>query len=234
MKMVIKEWKTYERQYCIDLDRGTFEKSEIPVNTNAYGKQTTPWKSKARIRNEYLALKLVKEFTNIPAPEAFRLREIDGCLSVTMEYVPGIALDDLPQSIRSIAVAKADKFINELVLPQLAALKSHTNGALTGDIIPPRRVAERYPKASWRPITKLAHDFTYCHNDLGQHNILCDPKTGDVVSIIDWEYAGYYDDSFEGSLWQSPHNEIVYDEDEVANLAARLNDLNQGETIFSG
>ena len=222
--MVKKEWETYERKYCIDVDKNTFTKTEIPINTNAYGKQTTPWKSKERIRNEYLALKLIKEATTIPVPQPLSVKEKDGSLSVTMEYVAGVALDDLPQNIRPAAVAKANKFIKEVVLPQLASLRSNCNGALTGDIIPPRRVADRYPSSVWNSIKMPTNVFTLCHNDLGQHNILCDQETGDVLSIIDWEYAGYYDHRFEGLLWQKPHNEIIHDEGEVDKLASRLTD----------
>jgi aminoglycoside phosphotransferase (APT) family kinase protein len=217
--MARKEWKVYERKYCIDFDQKTFTKTEIPVSINAYGMQTTPWKSRERITNEYLALKLIEKTTTIPVPRPLSLIEKDGCLSVTMEYVPGVGLDVLRESIRPAAVKKANKFIQDVVLPQLARLESDCNGALTGDIIPPRRVAEKYENAHWESKRSPTKPFTFCHNDLGQHNILCDKETGDILSIIDWEYAGYYDSSFEGSLWLKPCHETVKDEKEIEKLA---------------
>ncbi|PTU24276.1 hypothetical protein P175DRAFT_0505954 [Aspergillus ochraceoroseus IBT 24754] len=34
------------------------------------------------------------------------------------------------------------------------------------------------------------HEYVFCHNDLGQHNIIVDPQTLKIRAIIDWEYAG--------------------------------------------
>ncbi|KAJ4580988.1 hypothetical protein HRR90_003535 [Exophiala dermatitidis] len=223
--MTKREWSTYERQYCIDHDAQTFTKTEIHHNTNARGERTTPWKSTERIKNEYYALRLVKKNTTIPVPQPLLLEKGPTGWSVTMEYVAGTPLDELPENIRAAAVQNADRYINDLVLPQLAKLKSRRSGALTGDVIPPRRVIERYPGKKWTPVIRTqTQSFVFCHGDLGQHNILCDPSTGNVVSIIDWEYAGYYDQFFEGRLWLKPFHETEHDDDETALLERSLTD----------
>lgn len=134
---------------------------------------------------------------------------------ITIAYVPGKPLDELPENIQATAVQKADLYINNTVLPQLASLTSDCTGSLTGDIIPPRRVAEQFPDKVWAPRKAPT---VFCHDDLGQHNILCDPPTGDVLYIIDWEYAGYYHQSFEGRLWLKPYHETEHDKGEVACL----------------
>ncbi|EXJ81359.1 hypothetical protein A1O3_07650 [Capronia epimyces CBS 606.96] len=193
--MTVKEWETYERKYCIDSDNNTFRKTEIPSNTNLYGKQTTPWKSAARIKNEYQTLRFIKTHTTIPVPEALSIENRDGCWSVLTEYVDGIPLDDLPDNIRPAAVKKAQEFIEQVVLPQLSRLRSRVNGTLSGEVIPPRRVADMFPNTEWM---------------------------GDVVSIIDWEYAGYYHQCFEGALWLKPHTETTHSETETAFLASKL------------
>ncbi|KIW17157.1 hypothetical protein PV08_04348 [Exophiala spinifera] len=149
--MAKKEWSTYERRYCIDSDARTFTKTEIHHNTNVRGELTTPWKSTERIVNEYYALQLVKKKTTIPVPQPLLLKKELTSWSITTEYVAGTALDELPGNIRATAVPNADRYINDLVLPQLATLKSRCSGALTGDVIPPRRVIEKYPEKKWTP-----------------------------------------------------------------------------------
>ena len=219
-----KEWATFERTYRIDSAGGTFTKTEILFNTNIHGEPTTPWKSTARLRNEYSTLKFIREHTTIPVPQPLCTGEVDGCHYVVMEHIHGVALDDLPKDIRAGAVERAIKFIEDLVLPQLRNLKSDRNGSLDGQIIPPRRVVERYKGVEWFPQKAPTKKFQFCHNDLGQHNILCDRQTGDVISIIDWEYAGYYEQPFEGLLWRKPHHELTHDEQEIDDLARCLGD----------
>lgn len=139
-----------------------------------------------------------------------------------MEYAPGVGLDELHESIRLTAVLKASKFIQDVVLPQWAILKSDRSGAQTEDIIPPRLVAEKYWSTPWESKQAPTHIFTFCHNDLGQHSILCNQDTGNVLPIIDWEYAGHYGDSFEGSMWLKPYHESFHDEKEIEKQACRL------------
>jgi Choline/ethanolamine kinase len=121
-----------------------------------------------------------------------------------MERVHGVALDDLPAEVRPGAVQRAIKFIEGTMLPQLRSLKSDRNGSLHGEIIPPRRVVERYKDTEWIPHKAQAKVCHFCHNDLRQHDILCDRQTGDVISIIDWEYAGYYDQHFDDRFGGRP------------------------------
>lgn len=216
------EWDVYERKFCIDWEKETFTKTEIPVNTNLYGEETRPWMSRERITNEFLTLQLIREATTIPVPEPLSMTEEDGAVSVTVKYIYGVMIDDLAESIKGAAVLKADKFIRETVLPQLASLQSDRSGALTGHVIPPRRVAERFKDVTWDCIQMPTKVFTFCHNDLAQHNILCHEETGDVVAIIDWEYAGYYEPGFETPLWLRPYTENIFTDEEVDEMASQL------------
>lgn len=44
----------------------------------------------------------------------------------------------------------------------------------------------------------------FCHNDLSAHNVIVDPETLKVNAIIDWEYAGFFPEHFEGMFFRRP------------------------------
>ncbi|MCJ1265527.1 hypothetical protein MMC22_005407, partial [Lobaria immixta] len=46
--------------------------------------------------------------------------------------------------------------------------------------------------------------FVFCHNDLGQQNIIVNSETLITAAIIDWEFAGYYPPFFEYPFFQDP------------------------------
>ncbi|KAK5955706.1 hypothetical protein OHC33_003347 [Knufia fluminis] len=218
----VVKWETYERSYTVDPVRGEFRKTEIPHNVNIYGKQTRPWKSAARMKNEFLTLQFIRQFTNIPVPKPIYMEELDGAMSIVVEYIPGVPLDELPDTIRATAVEKATRLIEDNVLPQLRKLTSRHNGSLSGEVISPRRVQEESTKQEWSRIESLEPRFHFCHNDLAQHNILCDPQSGEVLAIIDWEYAGYYESVFEKPFWLHPFHEHSIDKEEISKLESLL------------
>ena len=45
-------------------------------------------------------------------------------------------------------------------------------------------------------------DLVFCHNDLSTHNVIVDPETLAVKAIIDWEYAGFFPEEFEGMFFR--------------------------------
>lgn len=47
-------------------------------------------------------------------------------------------------------------------------------------------------------------DLVFCHNDLSTHNVIVDPETLKVKAIIDWEYAGFFPEEFEGMFFRRP------------------------------
>jgi len=47
-------------------------------------------------------------------------------------------------------------------------------------------------------------DLVFCHNDLSTHNVIVDPETLCVKAIIDWEYAGFFPEEFEGMFFYRP------------------------------
>lgn len=172
----------------------TFTKIEIPSWIDIEGKMQTPWMSRERLENEYTVLKYISERTTIPVPKPLRLGYIDGCLALTTEWVDGVLFDDLSPKIRSTSYL--DDYVRTTILPQLNALTSQTSGTIRGVVLPPRWEFDIFPRRQWYPQTSAKEEFHFTHNDLSQHNFLCNKETGRVKAIIDWEFAGFYPSFF--------------------------------------
>ncbi|KAJ4525226.1 hypothetical protein HRR83_000903 [Exophiala dermatitidis] len=181
-----------------------------------------------RLKNEYTASKLVAERTTIPVPKPLRLEYIEGCLAMTSELVDGVPFSSLAPHIRSLLYL--DDYVQTFVLPQLKLLKSHTYGTIDGAVLPPRRVFDNYPGRQWFPRKSKEEEYHFTHNDLSQHNFLCDRHTGEVIAVIDWEFAGFYPGYFEAPLWRASYDEIEDDEDEIGQLLHFLESPNTSHT----
>ena len=46
-----------------------------------------------------------------------------------------------------------------------------------------------------------SEELVFCHNDLS-NNVIVDPGALKVNAIIDWEYAGFYPEQFEGKFFK--------------------------------
>ncbi|KAG6288067.1 hypothetical protein E4U09_005758 [Claviceps aff. purpurea] len=124
-----------------------------------------------RIRNEAAVLQFVAKHTTIPVPEFLDLW-------VTAQL-------------------KSD------ILPQLRRLRRNFMGSPDPElpVIPPRRFWQAKEKRVWPSMTKDTDEYVLCHTDLGGQNILVDPNTFKIVSILDWETAGFFPQEWELPLW---------------------------------
>lgn len=66
-------------------------------------------------------------------------------------------------------------------------------------------------------------ELVFCHNDLSPSNIIVDPDTLKINAIIDWEYAGFYYESFESPFYRRNGPSVaigdeVDDADELASI----------------
>jgi Choline/ethanolamine kinase len=60
-----------------------------------------------------------------------------------------------------------------------------------------------YHLAEWQQQTSVEEEFVFCHGDLSQNNILVNPKTLQIVAIIDWEYGGFFPQDHEIPFYES-------------------------------
>ena len=204
------EWELpADRHYT--LTSTTFTKRQLRQlerYNNIYGELiTVPW-SRERLENERDALIFISQNTTIRVPKVLHFSVEDGGASVTMEAVDGETMDVLAKTLDEGDQEKLNRnvfqYINETVLPQLNQLTSSTLGSVQGKIVPPYRLQDKRERTHWPSKTSATKDFVYCHNDLAQHNIVVNPETLQVVSIIDWEFSGFYPRGFEFPFWLTP------------------------------
>ncbi len=148
-----------------------------------------------RYRIDVAVQKYLREHTNIPVPAFATTYEDDGAMHLAEEFVPGVQMDELTDGER--------KVVEKELLQHLATLKSlrsDTPGVPGEELaVPPQRVCDFHYKyhSCWRPRNGVKGDFVMCHGDLGQHNVLVDPKTLKITAIIDWEFGGFWPEWFE-------------------------------------
>ena len=172
--------------------------------------------SQQRLFNEYTTLKYIEKNTTIPVPKALRFEYIDKCFAITTELVAGVPFDELNPQIRSTSYL--DDYVQTTVLPQLRVLRARVSGTIDGIVLPPRRILDKHPRRQWSPRMSDQYEYRFVHNDLSQHNFLCDEQTGRVTALIDWEYSGFYPAYFEAPLWRSIHTEVEDDPEDDRRL----------------
>lgn len=186
---------------------------------NIYGIDTSKKWPAQRIQNEVTALELIREKTTIPVPQVLDVglgqsQNGDGA-SLTVERVDGIELNKIKETCRqaphgrvpdghtlknctacqAIANRNAERFITDIMLPQLKSLTSSQTG-LNGIVIPPPWVTEYDRRETWSSKTSTQQSFVFCHGDLGPQNLMCDPVTLEILHVVDWENAGYLEEEF--------------------------------------
>lgn len=75
---------------------------------------------------------------------------------------------------------------------------------------------QRKPHNSWRP-REGKGDYVFCHNALGQHNVIVDPESLKINAIIDWEFGGFWPEWFERRFWErsGPSAALEGEDDDV-------------------
>ena len=165
------------------------------------------WKTDAAV------LQYLSEHTNIPLPPLHCTFEDDGAFYHVTGYVPGVAMMDLNEAQKRIVSEELQRHVGTL-----RALRSNTPG-VPGETLmcPPLRVTCGGWKVDscWRPRDDIGEgDYVFCHNDLGQHNVIVDPDTLKINAIIDWEFGGFWPEWFEHAFWKRPGPSVIEGEDD--------------------
>lgn len=105
----------------------------------------------------------------------------------------GIGLRHVDEALLPTAVTKVTAQLESEILPQLRCLRRNFMGSPNPEllVIPPRWLWAWKEKRVWPSMIKEADEYVLCHTDLDRQNILVDPSTFKIVSIIDWETAGF-------------------------------------------
>lgn len=163
------------------------------------------WKPPANLpqrwKTDAAVLVYLREKTNIPLPRFQFTFEDDGAFYFSSELVSGISMVHLTEEQKQVVTKELLEHV-----ATLKTLRSDTPGVPGQTLLcPPYRVHTSFWKthSCWQLKPGLEKgDYVFCHNDLGQHNVLVDPDTLKINAIVDWEFAGFYPEWFEQPYWK--------------------------------
>ncbi|KAK3944872.1 hypothetical protein QBC46DRAFT_404054 [Diplogelasinospora grovesii] len=182
----------------------TFIKREVP-----------PQRRQKNQRGEYIIDPFVKELFQIEA-SALRLLsgpDENGLAFVETELLSGIPGSRVREECRmpdgekhvdagectlceEKAWANAESYITNVVLPELAKLRSKTMG-LDGKVVPPPWVRYHDNRPTWPSKTSDTDQYILCNWDIGAHNMMFEYGMLEVIAVYDWENAGYFPPEFQ-------------------------------------
>ncbi|KAG6092973.1 hypothetical protein E4U31_006978 [Claviceps sp. LM219 group G6] len=191
-----------------------------------------------RLRNEAAVLQFVAKHTTIPVPEFLDLWEENGLVHLKTALVEnGIELRHVDESLLSMALMSVTAQLESDILPQLRRLRRNFMGSPNPElpVVPPRRFWNFKGTRVWPSMTKDTDEYVLCHTDLDRQNILVDPNTFKIVSILDWETAGFFPQEWELPLWtvQGQEQYRMSEEAHRREMTSDSFDLS-GTTMLSG
>ncbi|KAG5956114.1 hypothetical protein E4U57_002847 [Claviceps arundinis] len=157
-----------------------------------------------RLRNEAAVLQFVAKHTTIPVPEFLDLWEENGVVYLKTALVENaVELRNVDGALLSTAIMSVTAQLESDILPQLRRLRRNFMGSPNPElpVIPPHRFWRAKEKRVWPSMMKDTDEYVLCHTDLDRQNILVDPNTFKIVSILDWETAGFFPQEWELPLW---------------------------------
>ncbi|RCI07397.1 hypothetical protein L249_1365 [Ophiocordyceps polyrhachis-furcata BCC 54312] len=157
-----------------------------------------------RLRNEAAVLQFIAKHTTIPVPALLDLWEDNGLVYLKTALVrDGIELRHVDEALLSTATESVTAQLESDIFPQLRRLRRNFMGSpdLKLPVIPPRRLWDWKEKRVWPSMMKDTDDYVFCHTDLDRQNILVDPNTFKIVSILDWETAGFFPQEWDLPFW---------------------------------
>lgn len=156
-------------------------------------------------------------------PKLYGCFEDDSAVYLVREYVKGATMASLNPEQRKQIEPELEGY-----LETLRSLKSNVWGGPSGIVIPPYRIMVRSPRPQWKMKARESKDLVFCHNDFSAQNVIVDPVNLKVKAIIDWEYAGYYPQEFEGMFFRRPGPSVALD-GEVNDEKRLLNMMHANE-----
>jgi len=94
------------------------------------------------------------------------------------------------------AWANAESYVTNVVLPELAKLRSKTMG-LDGKVVPPPWVRYHDNRPTWVSKVSDTDQYVFCNWDIGAHNMMFNYGTLEVIGVYDWENAGFFPPEFQ-------------------------------------
>ncbi|KFY75637.1 hypothetical protein V499_04396 [Pseudogymnoascus sp. VKM F-103] len=198
-----------DRKYFFNINNTTFIKRTLRRSEwmyNMTGNLVVPSTTmRYRLENEASCLKYLAT-TNIPIANLQGIFQDDGAMYLMTQYIEGVSMTHLEPEQKSIVKRELEGYLD-----MLKSLKSKTPGIPGSTLICPhyRFFKDQRKMSVWRIKDNVQlgdgeEEFVFCHNDLGQHNVIVDPETLKIKAIIDWEFSGFFPGWFEAAFWEKP------------------------------
>ena len=159
-----------------------------------------------RWKNDIAIRRYLRENTDIPVPRSGCAFEDDGAFYLLTEYIEGVVMSRLKRDQKKVVAEELERH-----MATLKALESEVPG-IPGEplMCPPQRVNRNQWRqdSCWRPRRRRG-GYVFCHNDLGQDNVIVDPETLEIKAIVDWGAGGFWPEWYERSFWQRPGASVV-------------------------
>jgi len=103
--------------------------------------------------------------------------------------VDGVPMQNLSKAERLSLLPELRRYIM-----QLKTLRSDIAGGPSRILRPPDIVSwtSRNSNVTWKQIKAQGENFVFCPGDLQCSNVVFNPQTLKITTILDWDYAGYY------------------------------------------
>lgn len=161
-----------------------------------------------RWKNDAAIVRYLREKTDIPLPRLLGTWEDDGAFHFCTEWVEGVSMAELSDEDQEVVKKEVEQHV-----ATLRSLRSDTPGVPGDDLMfPPTRLSAGLwgVHSCWRP-RGTSGSYVFCHNDLGQHNVIVDPETLRIKAIIDWESGGFWPEWFERPFWERAGPSVAID-----------------------
>lgn len=176
----------------------------------SFGHVSPPSTFSQRWKNDAAILQYLTAHTDIPLPRLQCVFEDDGAFYHCTEFVEGVSMKELCEADKTVVKKELQQHIATLRslrsnVPGVPSLHE-ASGLAQSLLCAPERVSNIWwkPTICWRPRADVKGDFVFCHNDLGQHNVIVDPATLKIKAIIDWEFGGFWPEWFDQPFWERP------------------------------
>ncbi|KAK4146017.1 kinase-like domain-containing protein [Dichotomopilus funicola] len=165
---------------------------------------------KESLKNEADTLRFIRQHTDIPVPSVYCDFEDDDAYYLITEYIEGVSMAELPEHQKGLVITELEGY-----LAQLKTLKSSRLGGPSGIVVPPYRVIDETEREDWSGLRQSEREeYVFCHNDCSQYNIIVNPETLKIAAIVDWEFGGFYPDSFEFPFWKRKGPSVAVDDED--------------------
>lgn len=157
---------------------------------------------------ELTAMELIIKYTNIKIPKIYNTVKNNDGIFIHMEYIEGQILGSCLENMDETRKEKIKKQLENIFIqirkipnPYKYYVCSSIGGPIkdhridTDDFVGPFNTEDEFNKKIGNNFNTKSHKSVFTHADIKPHNIILGKD--DIITIIDWECAGWYPEYWE-------------------------------------